>query len=135
MRYQRILLKLSGEALMGHGTHGIDPAVIQRLAEEIHTVVARGAQVGIVVLSILACGALHRWAPAASRMPGYLRDYGILLLVVPLLWTAAAGALLRKVEPNTLGHIAVVVVGWAFVFILGMILVIALVQPFVQGEI
>jgi uridylate kinase len=63
MRYQRILLKLSGEALMGQGTHGIDPAVIQRLAEEIHTVVARGTQVGIVV----GGGNLLRGAGLASR--------------------------------------------------------------------
>jgi len=63
MRYQRILLKLSGEALMGQGTHGIDPAVIQRLAEEIHAVVARGAQVGIVV----GGGNLLRGAGLASR--------------------------------------------------------------------
>ena len=32
MSYKRILLKLSGEALMGQGSHGIDPQVIQRLA-------------------------------------------------------------------------------------------------------
>ena len=41
MLYKRILLKLSGEALMGRGTHGIDPDVAQRLAGEIHAV-ARG---------------------------------------------------------------------------------------------
>ena len=63
MRYQRVLLKLSGEALMGQGTHGIDPAVIQRLAEEIHAVVARGTQVGIVV----GGGNLLRGAGLASR--------------------------------------------------------------------
>jgi uridylate kinase len=63
MRYERILLKLSGEALMGQGTHGIDPAVIQRLAEEIHAVVARGTQVGIVV----GGGNLLRGAGLASR--------------------------------------------------------------------
>lgn len=48
---------------MGQGTHGIDPAVIQRLAEEIHTVVARRAQVGIVV----GGGNLLRGAGLASR--------------------------------------------------------------------
>ena len=63
MRYQRVLLKLSGEALMEQGTHGIDPAVIQRLAEEIHAVVARGTQVGIVV----GGGNLLRGAGLASR--------------------------------------------------------------------
>ncbi len=63
MRYHRILLKLSGEALMGQGTHGIDPAVIQRLAEEIHAVGDRGAQIGIVV----GGGNLLRGAGLAER--------------------------------------------------------------------
>ena len=49
MVYKRILLKLSGEALMGQGTHGIDPDVIQRLAGEIHEVVGQGAQLGLVI--------------------------------------------------------------------------------------
>lgn len=63
MRYHRILLKLSGEALMGQGTHGIDPAVIQRLAGEIHAVGDRGVQVGIVV----GGGNLLRGAGLAER--------------------------------------------------------------------
>jgi uridylate kinase len=49
MLYKRILLKLSGEALMGQGTHGIDPDVAQRLAGEIHDVVSQGAQLGLVI--------------------------------------------------------------------------------------
>ena len=49
MEYQRILLKLSGEALMGEGTHGIDPAVTGRLAAEIHDQVTRGVQIGLVI--------------------------------------------------------------------------------------
>jgi uridylate kinase len=49
MLYKRILLKLSGEALMGQGSHGIDPQVIQRLAREIHTVVSSGVQLGLVI--------------------------------------------------------------------------------------
>ena len=49
MLYKRILLKLSGEALMGQGTHGIDPAVAQRLAGEIHTAASQGAQLGLVI--------------------------------------------------------------------------------------
>ena len=49
MLYKRILLKLSGEALMGQGSHGIDPQVIQRLALEIHTVVSQGVQAGLVI--------------------------------------------------------------------------------------
>jgi uridylate kinase len=47
--YQRILLKLSGEALLGTQQYGIDPPVIQRLASEISEVVAMGVQVGLVI--------------------------------------------------------------------------------------
>ena len=49
MSYKRILLKLSGEALMGQGSHGIDPQVIQRLAREISAVVSQGVQLGLVI--------------------------------------------------------------------------------------
>ncbi len=47
--YQRVLLKLSGEALMGDLGYGIDPAVVQEIAEEVADVVATGVQVAIVV--------------------------------------------------------------------------------------
>ncbi|WAS04313.1 UMP kinase [Gloeomargaritales cyanobacterium VI4D9] len=49
MRYQRILLKLSGEALMGRLSYGIDPEVVQGIAREIADVVASGVQTAIVV--------------------------------------------------------------------------------------
>jgi uridylate kinase len=42
-------LKLSGEALMGDEPFGIDPKVLDRMAEEIRTVVGMGVQVGIVI--------------------------------------------------------------------------------------
>ncbi|WP_329742803.1 UMP kinase [Dyella sp. A6] len=47
--YHRILLKLSGEALMGDGDYGIDPKVIGRLADEIIEVQKAGIQVGVVI--------------------------------------------------------------------------------------
>lgn len=47
--YQRILLKLSGEALMGKLDYGISPAVMSRLAEEIKDVVDLKVQVAVVV--------------------------------------------------------------------------------------
>lgn len=47
--YHRVLLKLSGEALMGSGHFGIDPAVMHRLAQEVKEVIALGVQVGIVI--------------------------------------------------------------------------------------
>lgn len=47
--YRRILLKLSGEALMGEGSFGIDPAVLRRLAEEMGELVRCGVQVALVI--------------------------------------------------------------------------------------
>ncbi len=49
MRYQRILLKLSGEALMGNQQYGIDPDRLKEYAEEIKAVVDKGVQIAIVI--------------------------------------------------------------------------------------
>ena len=49
MKYKRILLKLSGEALMGTQSYGIEPAQLQTYAREIKAVVELGVQVGIVI--------------------------------------------------------------------------------------
>ena len=48
-RYERVLLKLSGEALMGDGGYGIDPSVTERLARQIKELHDDGVEVGIVV--------------------------------------------------------------------------------------
>jgi uridylate kinase len=47
--YQRILLKLSGEALLGDEDYGIDPAIIGRIALEVLDVINTGAQLAIVI--------------------------------------------------------------------------------------
>ena len=47
--YSRILLKLSGEALLGTADYGIDPAVIKRIAGEVRDVIEAGVQVGLVI--------------------------------------------------------------------------------------
>jgi uridylate kinase len=48
-RYRRILLKLSGEALIGPGTYGIDPDTLKAIAQEIKDVVDLGVQVAVVI--------------------------------------------------------------------------------------
>jgi len=48
-KYRRVLLKLSGEALMGGQQFGIDQGVLKRYSEEIRSVLDLGVQVGIVV--------------------------------------------------------------------------------------
>lgn len=49
MQYNRILLKLSGEALMGEKQYGIDPKRLSEYAKEIKEVVDKGMQVAIVI--------------------------------------------------------------------------------------
>ncbi|NEV61489.1 UMP kinase [Thiorhodococcus minor] len=61
--YRRILLKLSGEALMGEGAHGIDPDVLERYAREVQALVAAGAQVALVI----GGGNIFRGAGLAAR--------------------------------------------------------------------
>jgi uridylate kinase len=47
--YQRVLLKLSGEAMMGDQEYGIDPRVVQTVAQEVREIRALGVEVAIVI--------------------------------------------------------------------------------------
>jgi len=49
LKYRRILLKLSGEALMGHEDYGIDPEVIKAMARDIIEAQRAGAEIGLVI--------------------------------------------------------------------------------------
>lgn len=49
LRYKRVLLKLSGEALAGERGFGIEPSVVDRITDEIRTLVEMGACLGIVI--------------------------------------------------------------------------------------
>jgi uridylate kinase len=62
-RYERILLKLSGEVLAGGGGFGIDPEKVADLAEEIACVAREGVQIGLVV----GGGNFFRGVAAAAR--------------------------------------------------------------------
>ncbi|APU68595.1 MULTISPECIES: UMP kinase [Christiangramia] len=63
MQYKRILLKLSGEALMGNRQYGIDPQRLAEYAEEIKTVVDKGIELAIVI----GGGNIFRGVAGASR--------------------------------------------------------------------
>ncbi len=78
--YQRILLKLSGEALMGDADFGIDPAVLDRTAVEIKELVDAGIQVALVI----GGGNIFRGVSlAASGMDRANGDYmGMLATVI-----------------------------------------------------
>ena len=76
---KRILLKLSGEALMGDDSYGINRAVIERIVGEIGEVVALGVQVAIVI----GGGNIFRGvAPAAAGMDRATADYMGMLATV-----------------------------------------------------
>jgi len=49
LKYKRVLLKLSGEALMGEKSYGIDPATVDYMSAEIKSVVKLGAEVAVVI--------------------------------------------------------------------------------------
>lgn len=80
MKYQRLLLKLSGEALMGEQGHGIDPLVLQYIADEVVQVHTLGAQIAIVI----GGGNILRGKTAASAgMDRAQADYmGMLATVI-----------------------------------------------------
>ena len=77
--YKRILLKLSGEALMGDDSYGINRAVIERIVGEIAEVVGLGVEVAIVI----GGGNIFRGvAPAAAGMDRATADYMGMLATV-----------------------------------------------------
>lgn len=49
MKYRRIVVKLSGEALLGEGQHGIDPMAVQRIASEMRDVCNLGVELALVI--------------------------------------------------------------------------------------
>ncbi|MGE5645418.1 MAG: UMP kinase [Acidobacteriota bacterium] len=78
-RYERILLKLSGQALAGQGSFGIEPAKARELAGEIAEVSRAGVQMGIVV----GGGNFFRGVAAAKNMDRVTADHmGMLATVI-----------------------------------------------------
>jgi uridylate kinase len=68
VKYRRVVLKISGEALAGDKGTGIDPAVISHLAEEIKTVHDLGVEIGIV------CGGGNMWRGETGAKLGMERS-------------------------------------------------------------
>ena len=77
--YKRILLKLSGEALMGDDAYGINRATISRIVNEVKEIVDLGVQVAVV---IGGGNIFRRVAPAAAGMDRATADYMGMLATV-----------------------------------------------------
>ncbi|SMC25146.1 uridylate kinase [Desulfacinum hydrothermale DSM 13146] len=77
--YRRVLLKLSGEALMGDGNYGIEPRVIEEIAEEI----AQVHRLGVEMALVIGGGNIFRGVSAASQgMDRATADYMGMLATV-----------------------------------------------------
>ena len=63
LRYRRVLLKVSGEVLMGEGAYGIDMATVDRVAADVAEIAARGVQLCLVI----GGGNIFRGLSAAAR--------------------------------------------------------------------
>src|SRR6185312_9536672 len=79
-RYKRVLLKLSGEALMGGRDYGLDPETVSRVAEEIKTV----TEMGVQVCAVIGGGNIFRGVSGAAKgMDRATADYmGMLATVI-----------------------------------------------------
>ena len=79
-RYRRILLKLSGEALMGSRPYGLDPAVVRRIADDVKEIQRLGVETAIVI----GGGNIFRGLAASARgMDRATADYmGMLATVI-----------------------------------------------------
>ena len=66
--YQRVILKISGEALKGDGKYGINPKTVKSIATEIKEIYELGVQIGIVV------GAGNLWRGKTGEELGMDRE-------------------------------------------------------------
>lgn len=96
LKYPRVLLKISGEALMGSREYGLDPATVERIANEIKAVFELGAEICLVI----GAGNIFRGVSgAAAGMDRSTADYmGMLGIVINALALQNA---LEKVDVPT----------------------------------
>jgi uridylate kinase len=112
LRYRRVLLKLSGEALMGKRPYGIDVSVVQRLAGEIKDALDGGVEVAVVV----GGGNIFRGLAGAARgMDRATADYMGMLATVMNALALQNGLEQAGVEARVLSAIPMPTVCEAFV--------------------
>ena len=112
LRYRRVLLKLSGEALMGKRPYGIDVSVVQRLAGELKDALEGGVEVAVVV----GGGNIFRGLAGAARgMDRATADYMGMLATVMNALALQNGLEQAGVEARVLSAIPMPTVCEAFV--------------------
>ena len=71
-KYSRVLLKISGESLMGHRAYGIDTEMVASVAKEVKNVVAGGVEVCLVVVVAISSGVFRVRRPAWNAPPAII---------------------------------------------------------------
>ncbi len=105
MKYNRILLKLSGEALAGDKGHGFSEEEVSRVAEEVKKVADKGIQIGIVI------GGGNFWRGRTSNDMDRVKadQIGMLATVMNCIYTAdafrRAGMKCKIMSPFTIGDV------------------------------
>ena len=104
MKYNRILLKLSGESLMGEQSYGISPAMLEQYVKDVKEVVEKGVQVAIVIGGGNIFRGLSGSAKGMDRVQG---DY--MGMMATLINSMALQAELEKqgVKTELLGGLAI----------------------------
>ena len=98
MHYKRILLKLSGEALMGSLQYGIDPERLKEYAQDIKAIIATGVQVAIVI----GGGNIFRGVAGASKVMDRVQGDHMGMLATVINGLALQGALEDQGIPTRL---------------------------------
>lgn len=98
MQYKRILLKLSGEALMGNRQYGIDPERLQEYAQDIKAIIAKGVEVAIVI----GGGNIFRGVAGASKGMDRVQGDHMGMLATIINGLALQGALEDEAIPTRL---------------------------------
>ena len=82
-KYKRILLKLSGESLMGDKNFGMDTTVISQYAQDIKSITELGVQVAIVIGGGNIYRGMNEAETGIERLYPILRNFSYLILTVP----------------------------------------------------
>ena len=100
--YKRVLLKLSGEALMGKQAFGVDPQVAGTVAREVREVHRLGVEIAIVIGGGNIFRGLSATAQGVERVSGDLM--GMLATVINAIALQDALGKGRGVHPGAVGH-------------------------------
>ena len=95
LKFKRILLKYSGEALMGEASSGIDPRVLDKIAREVAELIEMGVEVGLVIGGLLVAlglgGSFYALTTWGRSQFGPLDPFKTMRMVIPSVMALTLG--------------------------------------------